>query len=398
MVRPAETIRGEIDRLNRATLDLAAEFNQLYHSYLDCLGVATRHQLVMAVYHLCTQVYPEGFLALSVSQQEKLQRQIRQLGQKAQDELSHLLDPPRAESDLPTPDEAASAEADRPTWEDDQPPIALSAEVVNCSESSALAEDSNASESAEPVAPSPPATAAILPDPRAEQGEGEAEAEEVSGDSQETSLPLTSLIKSMVMAALAEDNQTPWIEGPLFTGDGLTPTQLAKHHLFLERQIRRLLRRLSKQANQLLQAAQVLPNLPEAVLDAASESEVGPSRGRSVPNVLNVLVALSGELAEDPDTELNPPSNADSDTAEDATEDEEDEPSEGMMTHLAAVNLCLSDIEFTDVQTSLGRSKLRTTLGRLRKLGKQYQKAQRELAIAEAEQAWRAVWYDDSSS
>jgi hypothetical protein len=36
-------------------------------------------------------------------------------------------------------------------------------------------------------------------------------------------------------------------------------------------------------------------------------------------------------------------------------------------------------------------------VGRLRKLGKQYQQAEGELAISQAEQAWRAVWYDDSA-
>jgi hypothetical protein len=68
------------------------------------------------------------------------------------------------------------------------------------------------------------------------------------------------------------------------------------------------------------------------------------------------------------------------------------------MTHLAAINLRLSDLEFNNVESSLGRSKLRTALGTLRKLGKQYQKLQRELAISSAEQAWRAIWYEEPPS
>ena len=92
-------------------------------------------------------------------------------------------------------------------------------------------------------------------------------------------------------------------------------------------------------------------------------------------------------------------------TEEDAGEDDdfgsesqdEEDAIQGMMTHLAAINLRLSDLEFADVQSSMWRSKLRTALGKLRKLGKQYQRTQRELAIAEAEQAWRTIWYDDSA-
>jgi hypothetical protein len=79
-------------------------------------------------------------------------------------------------------------------------------------------------------------------------------------------------------------------------------------------------------------------------------------------------------------------------------EDEDEEGSESTMTHLAAINLRLSDLEFNNVESSLGRSKLRTALGTLRKLGKQYQKLQRELAISSAEQAWRAIWYEEPPS
>jgi hypothetical protein len=201
----------------------------------------------------------------------------------------------------------------------------------------------------------------------------------------------------MVMAALAEE-MSDSLGDRLFAGDDLTPTRLAKQHIFIEQQIREVLQRVSKQANHLLQAAEVIPNLPEAVLDAASETEVGSSRGRSVPNVLNVMVAISANLDENLGQVMNQSSRNRAEEEEDDDEDDEDEDElrEGMMTHLAAINLRLSDIEFADVQASLWRGRLRNALGQLRKLGKQYQKAQREMAISEAEQAWRAVWYDDS--
>ncbi|NJL46047.1 MAG: hypothetical protein HC922_10755 [Leptolyngbyaceae cyanobacterium SM2_3_12] len=234
----------------------------------------------------------------------------------------------------------------------------------------------------------------------------------------------------MLMAAMAGD-EAEQMGSRLFTGDHLTPTILAKQHLMLEQKIRDLLQRVSKQSNQILKAAQVIPDLPEAVLDAASEAETGIAKGRSTPNLLNVLVAMPPELAiefedgdemeaEDLEAEEDSPlgnfrlgrnNRQDPDDGNDNTVDDEndedddvddidgnadEDPREGMMTHLAAINLRLSDIEFADVQASLWRSKLRTAMGRLRKLGKQYHQAQRELAIAEAEQAWRAVWYDDS--
>jgi hypothetical protein len=116
------------------------------------------------------------------------------------------------------------------------------------------------------------------------------------------------------------------------------------------------------------------------------------------------MVAISSDLTRSPNHPLDSSLMAESpdgDQQEEDEEDEEDEDDEGSestMTHLAAINLRLSDVEFNDVQSSLGRSKLRTALGKLRKLGKQYQKLQRELAISSAEQAWRAVWYEEPRS
>ncbi|TVQ10371.1 MAG: hypothetical protein EA368_07645 [Leptolyngbya sp. DLM2.Bin27] len=198
-------------------------------------------------------------------------------------------------------------------------------------------------------------------------------------------------MQSVIMAAISSEVQEAFSDRP-FTGDDLTPTLVAKHHLILEQMIREVLQRASRKANQLLRKAQVTPDLPDAVVEAASDADVAMPKGRSVPNVLNVLVAMASDVAaefdhdDDPDNDVNQ-----------SLDDEVDEALEGTMTHLAAVQLRLSDLEFGDVQTALWRSKLRTAVGRLRKLGKQYQRAERELAIAQAEQAWRSIWYDDSS-
>jgi hypothetical protein len=424
MVRPVETIRREMDSLNQATGALAAEFNRLYTSYLDSLGIALRRQVVMATYHLCTQIYPEGFLALSVGQREKLQRDIRQLGQQANTWLQHLLEPeppdPTAEGGMSPPatiELSSLGEVTLPGLFPGGQVTAIGLDSIRLSDD---AEDSSLDQIPEQAETLGQLTEAEGPasEPDAEP-EAEADAEPEADDpgpNDEETMPLPALLKSMVLAALAEEMGESFGER-LFTGDAMTPTRLAKQHIFLEQRIRRVLQRTSKQANHLLQAAQVIPNLPEAVLDAASETAVGPTRGRSVPNVLSVLVAMATDMADDMSDHLDDDEELDQeamdevmngamaeamDEAMNGAMDEDDgetheEPSEGMMTHLAAVNLRLSDVEFTDVQASLWRGKLRTALGHLRKLGKQYQKAQREMAIAEAEQAWRAVWYDDTT-
>ncbi|MGB7312085.1 MAG: hypothetical protein WA939_04050, partial [Nodosilinea sp.] len=203
-----------------------------------------------------------------------------------------------------------------------------------------------------------------------------------------------ALMQSVIMAAMANEVEETFSDRP-FTGDSLTPTLVAKHHLILEQMIRAVLERVSKKANNVLRKTKVIPDLPESVLEVASDADLAAPKGHSVPNVLNVLVALAGDVPPELD-----PSDPDSDEAEaEITEISEDdaEALESTMTHLAAIHLRLADIEFGDVQSALWRGKLRTAVGRLRKLGKQYQQAERELAIAQAEQAWRSVWADDTS-
>ncbi len=97
MVRSVEVIRKELKALDETTATLAAEFDQLYQSYLEVLGKAVRQQVVIATYHLCTQVYPDAFLALSVSQREQLQQNIRRLGNKGETWLQQLTDEPETE-------------------------------------------------------------------------------------------------------------------------------------------------------------------------------------------------------------------------------------------------------------------------------------------------------------
>lgn len=398
MVRSVETIRKEIKALEETTTTLAAEFDRLYGSYLEVLGQAIRRQVVIATYHLCTQVYPEAFLGLSVNQREQLQKQIRQLGQEGQTWLKQLMEAPNPEpqafEDLPADQQERISR------------LTAALETLPMDEDESDGKESEPDggpETQDEVSNLQPE--GLSNDPETPFNPGEAEDE--PGEPEEgtpgggpapvlsrRTMDPKSLIQSVIMAAMADDMQET-LTGRPFSGDSLTPTLLAKHHLILEQRIRQILHRVSKKANHHLKQAQVIPDLPEAVLDAAAEAETGPEKGRSMPNLLNVLVEMASDM--DNDSEEDESMDEDEDSMDDQDTMENEDGIQGMMTHLAAINLRLSDLEFSDVQSSLWRSKLRTALGRLRKLGKQYQRTQREMAIAEAEQAWRAVWYDDSS-
>ncbi|PZV03107.1 MAG: hypothetical protein DCF32_14375 [Leptolyngbya sp.] len=407
MVRPVESIRKDLSGLEGATATLAEEFSQIYATYLTVLGQAVRRQVVMATYHLCTQVYPEEFLALPVSDRGRLQQSMQTLGNKAQGWLQQLMEPdsspvePNLDSDdlnrletalvaLTQPSagaafkpvdevskQAEQAEIDKVGSEANEVPEEAAIEETIAENSGAR--DSDAEYSDEHSAPESAETA-----PSSSEDESSSEGEASTLDPRQ-------LIQSVLMAAISSDIEDVFRDRP-FTGDPLTPTLVAKHHLILEQRIRDVLQRVSRKANRLLRKARVIPDLPESVLEAASDADMAVPKGRAVPNVLNVLVAMAGDVAAEFDRQ---PTERDEE-ADDGSDDEE-EALEGTMTHLAAVQLRLADLELGDVQTALWRSKLRTAVGRLRKLGKQYQRAERELAIAQAEQAWRAVWYNDSS-
>ena len=123
------------------------------------------------------------------------------------------------------------------------------------------------------------------------------------------------------------------------------------------------------------------------VIAAATEAD-GENTGPSMPNLVSILVELAerhSDRDEDQDEELD----------EDETDAalEEADPNHDM-THLVAINLRLADIEFADHQTALWRGRLQETLHKLKRLGSRYQTLQREKARAEAEHAWRAVWFE----
>ncbi|MBD2109196.1 hypothetical protein [Nodosilinea sp. FACHB-13] len=412
MVRPVESIRKDLNGLEGATATLAEEFSQIYATYLTVLGQTVRRQVVMATYHLCTQVYPEEFLALSVSDRGRLQQGMQTLGSKAQGWLQQLMepDPSPAEPNLDRDDlnrlETALVALTQPSagavltpadevleqvdqTEADETDSGAIAEPAEAAIEGTIAEDSGARDAdAEHFGAEHSDENSA---PESVEASSPSSANESSSDSEASALDPKQLIQSVLMAAISSDIEDVFRDRP-FTGDPMTPTLVAKHHLILEQRIRDVLQRVSKKANRLLRKSQVIPDLPESVLEVASDADMAVPKGRAVPNVLNVLVAMAGDVAAEFDRQQTERDEEEADGS-----DDEEEALESTMTHLAAVQLRLADLELGDVQTALWRSKLRTAVGRLRKLGKQYQRAERELAIAQAEQAWRAVWYDDSS-
>lgn len=82
MVDATEQLRRDLELLRSAVAEVAQETYSLYGVYLATLGRSLKQQLVLTSYHVCTQIYPQHFLKLSLSQRQDLQHNLQQLAQQ----------------------------------------------------------------------------------------------------------------------------------------------------------------------------------------------------------------------------------------------------------------------------------------------------------------------------
>ncbi|HEY9638643.1 MAG TPA: hypothetical protein V6D14_34995 [Coleofasciculaceae cyanobacterium] len=148
----------------------------------------------------------------------------------------------------------------------------------------------------------------------------------------------------------------------------MKPEQLAQWQEHIEKAIAQILQATSLEANRLLQQSGIIPEkLPPAVLEAAAKVEASTEATAGSPNLLNLLMESETEGE-----------------TEDST-----------LTRIIAIHLRLSEIEFTDPTLSAARNQIRSLSAKGSTLQRRYRKKQRERAVAQAEAAWRASWFDD---
>lgn len=87
MVKASGQIEQELGGLQQRTEEMSRALEPLYEGYLKALSEASGRQLMQAAYHLCTQAYPDKFLALSWDQRNQLQKAFQVLSAKIYDEF-----------------------------------------------------------------------------------------------------------------------------------------------------------------------------------------------------------------------------------------------------------------------------------------------------------------------
>lgn len=173
------------------------------------------------------------------------------------------------------------------------------------------------------------------------------------------------------VSELSESTDEPSIAS---VSSALTPEDITQWQETLEQEILYALRNGSHDGNRLLQESAILPKqLPESFLQQVGKVDV-VEMGTNPPNLLNVLI----------------------ETPEKMVFSEEDlEDPEAPFLQVVAIQLRLADIEFANAALTLLRNKTRSLSARLKKLRQLYRRQVRERAIAQAQQAWQASWFED---
>lgn len=372
MARPIERIEQDIVELEKAIGFIAEQLQNAYSSYSEVLAQALGQQLILASYHLCTQGYPESFLKLSLNQRQKLQKAMRKLAKSAAKDMQALMnDDEEAEE---TENELEENELEEEDLEEED----LEEEEIeeDIEEEKIDFEDDDLEEIAQEL----DIEDEDLEDIAQKLGiEDEMEDEEESNMLSENASPSSLPLDAKIAFLSAKKGQPPiFLSEPDFDKDWKkwfnpntsNPMELAAWQKNLERAISYIIKSLSRDGNRLLQKAGILPKkLPPQVLEAAVASAEASSdvMAAGPPNLLNLVVGIQTEEQEEPEN----------------------------LTQVMALNLRLVEIEFADIKLSSERKQIRNILNQLNKLGREYQKKQREHSIAAAEAAWRSSWYED---
>lgn len=254
MARTVERIEQDLAALEVSLGAIAQEFEDVYSQYLEDLGTVVSQQLILATYHLCTQGYPEPFLALSLPQRQDMQQSIRQLARSASCQFLAYLKP--AEPSL-----------------DELKPVELS-----LGEPDSLGEAAIAPADAVPAEPplSPDEPAAIL-------------------------MAALDVAELLTLEAPSDPIRDPRLSPlPLPSDDPLE--QLTNWQERIEQGIMEVLQGLSYGANRILHQINILPHrLPEPILEVATKSGMAAETAVGSPNLMHLVIEAKSDEMESAD-------------------------------------------------------------------------------------------------
>ncbi|MGB3293893.1 MAG: hypothetical protein WBB01_12975, partial [Phormidesmis sp.] len=341
MVKASSQIEQELALLQRRTEEMSNSLEPLYEGYLKALSEAGKRQLVMAAYHVCTQAYPDKFLALSWDQRNRVQQALQTLAGQLYNQLKERREQAKKMSRRPQHQQgleflqrlleakAAGAEIFSQAESDQAGLSEASAsghQRRRSDEYEALTEDEIADADA-PDSGFQDAEFDIKDYREADDFDGEGSEsidfeDELSDLEDEESLDfgmddvpaadqrLTIAEEKDLLAALEglarRSQQSKEKEAADEVNQPLSPTHLMKQQMLLEKAIREVFLTVSEAANELLQKAEIMPVFPKALMAAAADSQGVGEPGNAVPNVIKMSVrVMQGEALPEEDEELS---------------------------------------------------------------------------------------------
>ena len=70
-------IDQDIQNVQQAIANVVSRIDLLHLDYARAIAIAVQQQILLAVFKFCTQKCPEAFLALSLSERQNLQEDLR---------------------------------------------------------------------------------------------------------------------------------------------------------------------------------------------------------------------------------------------------------------------------------------------------------------------------------
>ncbi|MGL5835579.1 MAG: hypothetical protein ACRC1Z_20465 [Waterburya sp.] len=337
MTKSIQQVKQNLEILKSQVAETATELEELHSNYLELLGHSLKQQLILACYQICTQLYPQSFIDLSLSAKQDLQQNLRRLSLELEAQLAEIITQRELE---PEPSE-----------------LNLMSELIK-----KLPKPKQRAEDAENL------------ENNLTENDLELIKAEIANIENIENLENIKLIA--INASLEEEDElenSPEV-APKEQVDFENPEHLILWHQQIERGIKNTLDETSRKVNQLLQKSKIIPDrLPNQVVDVAMQAEGSKgmrnnSRLPQIPHVMNLSI----------ESDKNQKSK-----------------SEKKSLQISLLRLRLAEVEFSDHLVNAKRGQILNLMGKVKQLDSQYQAIQQELAIIEAQAAWRSSWYED---
>jgi hypothetical protein len=347
-----------IEQINQALRTLEAQANELgerlygiYQGYRTAVGQTAMQQLVMACFTLCTEAYPEEFLALEVYQRNQLQGKIRQFAKQLQTDLIEKLPHPQAEIAAP------------PSLESLLPALNMPDDLRSVGDHRTLEAPSEAGQE-------------IIDSINEEADEEDDKRHRLDAESlnlEEELRALLSLEALLPKSAKANRPKTP-IEKLMIWQETVEGTT------------QELMRQTSKTLNLEFQKSGLMPaQIPAPILEAAAYTDGGDPFGKT-PHLLRMVLEAR---------EVHRDDGSKPDAKRRRREDSKRSNKPPTIVPIVAVQLRLSELEFNDTSLISWRNQIRDLTKQLKTVAKEYQKKQKEQAVANARLAWQSTWTNE---